>query len=58
MYHKATLTTRAYYDTKEEMPTTANVYFPNEKEPKEMNVAEMLELSKEGWLTIMYSSNM
>lgn len=60
MYHKADFFTNggyAYYDTIEEMPKTAKVYFPNEEEPKEMTAEEMMKLSKEGWYTIMHSCN-
>ena len=57
MYHEATLTKRAYYDTLEEMPKMAKVYFPEEKEPKEMTAAEVCALDEEGWYTIMHSVN-
>lgn len=57
MYHEATLSTRAYYDTLEEMPKVAKVYLPNEKEPKEMTIDEMYKLSDEGWYTIMHTVN-
>lgn len=57
MYHEATLGSKAYYDTLEEMPRTAKVYFPDEKEPKELSVNEMNQLSDEGWYTIMHSVN-
>lgn len=57
MYHEATLRTRAYYDTLEEMPDVAKVYFPDEKEPREMTIGEMYKLSNEGWYTIMHTVN-
>lgn len=57
MYHKATPCSKAYYDTLEEMPNMAKVRFPNEKEPVEMTVEQMYELSREGWRTIMNTCN-
>lgn len=30
MYHKGTIFEHSYYDTIEEMPTTAKVYFPDD----------------------------
>lgn len=57
MYHKGTLYSHAYYDTIEEMPAVAKVYFPNEKEPVEMTADEMQKLSDEGWYTILHTVN-
>lgn len=57
MYHKAELFKRAYYDTIEEMPKVAKVYFPDKKEPVEMTSDEMLKLSDEGWYTILHEVN-
>lgn len=57
MYHKSELFKKAYYDTLEEMPTTAKIYFPNEKEPRELSVTEMYKLSDEGWKTVMHTVN-
>ena len=57
MYHKATLTSRAYYDTFEEMPDKAKVYFPDEEEPREMTAEEVCRLDDEGWFTVMHSCN-
>lgn len=57
MYHEATAFTRAYYDTKEELPNEIKVYFPNEKEPKIMTPRQLLDLSEEGWMTVMHSCN-
>ena len=56
MYHEATLTTKAYYDTLEEMPNTATVCFPD-KQRKEMTADEICALDDEGWYTIMHSVN-
>lgn len=57
MYHIGTFTTRAYYDTLEEMPKRAKVYFPDEKEPREMTAEEICKLDDEGWYTVMHSVN-
>lgn len=59
MYHKATITTRAYYDTVSEMPNTAKVYFPKEdnRPMEEMTVEQMMELSDKGYHTIVHSVN-
>lgn len=57
MYHEASLYSAAYYDTLEEMPQKAKVYFPDEKEPKEMTASEVCNLDKDGWYTIMHSVN-
>ena len=57
MYHKATLYSRAYYDTFEEMPDMAEVYFPDEEEPREMTAEEVCRLDDEGWFTVMHSCN-
>lgn len=58
MYHKATLSTRDYYDTIGEMPIEANVYFPDAKEPKKMTAEQMFDLSGEGWYAIAHSCNL
>lgn len=50
MYHKATLTSKAYYDTLEEMPNVAKVYFPDEEEPKEMTAEEICALDDQAGL--------
>lgn len=57
MYHKGTLTTKAYYDTLEEMPKVAKVFFPDSKEPREMTADEIRDLDEQGWYTIMHSVN-
>lgn len=57
MYHEATFLSKAYYDTLEEMPNVAKVYFPNEKEPIEMTPNQVCDLDNEGWYTIMHSVN-
>ena len=57
MYHEATLRSRAYYDTFEELPKVAKVYFPDSDEPKEMNAKQVCALDNEGWFTIMHSVN-
>ncbi len=58
MFHEATLTKRAYYDTLEEMPNTARVTFPYpNKETREMTAEEICALDNEGWYTIMHSCN-
>lgn len=56
MYHQATLTTKAYYDTIEELPKEATVSFPDGTK-KKMTSSEMYKLSNEGWYTIMASCN-
>lgn len=57
MYHKGTIFEHSYYDTIEEMPTTAKVYFPDKKEPIQMDEQQMLKLSNEGWYTILHEVN-
>ena len=57
MYHEGTKFSKSYYDTLEEMPKTAKVYFPDEKEPRQMTADEICALDKEGWYTIMHSCN-
>lgn len=57
MYHEGTIYSKAYYDTFEEMPNVAKVYFPGEKEPREMYAEEIRALDNEGWYTIMHSVN-
>ena len=57
MYHKGTIYHRGYYDTIDELPQKVNVYFPDEKEPKEMTPSEVCELDDMGWFTIMHSVN-
>lgn len=58
MYHEAKRWfEKSYYDTIEEMPDKAKVYFPDEKEPRLMTAAEICALDKEGWYTIMHSVN-
>lgn len=57
MYHKGTIYEYSYYDTIEEMPNVADVYFPDKKEPVKKTVQEMLELSNEGWYTILHEVN-
>lgn len=57
MYHEAKRFSRSYYDTKEEMPKVAKVYFPDEKEPREMTPENICALDNEGWYTIMHSVN-
>ena len=56
MYHEGKITTRAYYDTMDEMPSKAQVTFPDGT-TKEMSIAEMYDLSDAGWYTIMHSVN-
>ena len=58
MYHEATLGKRAYYDTLEEMPKVAKVYFPDKKEPVEMNAEQICDLDNDGWYTVMHSVNL
>ena len=57
MYHEAKLLTPAYYDTLEEMPQLAKVYFPNEKEPQMMTADEVCRLDDKGWYTVLHSCN-
>ena len=59
MYHEGDSWwgTKPYYDTLEEMPKKAKVYFPGVKEPKEMTAQEICALDNEGWYTIMHSVN-
>lgn len=57
MYHEGTIFTHSYYDTIEEMPNVAKVYFPDEKEPKEMTAEQVRSLDKDGWYTVMHSVN-
>lgn len=58
MYHEAkNWYHKSYYDTIEEMPQVAKVYFPDEKEPRLLSADEMIALSVEGWYTIMHSVN-
>lgn len=58
MYHKAkTIYDRSYYDTIDEMPKKAKVFFPDEEEPREMTASEIMELDDQGWYTIMHSVN-
>ena len=57
MYHEGNFMRHSYYDTIEEMPKTAKVYYPDEKEPKEMTAQEISVLDNEGWYTIMHSVN-
>ena len=58
MYHESKNPfQKSYYDTIEEMPKTAKVYFPDKDEPVEMTTEQMLKLSREGWFTIMHSCN-
>ena len=57
MYHEAKLLSHAYYDTIEEMPKVAKVYYPGQKEPVEMTAEQICELDNEGWHTVMHSCN-
>ena len=57
MYHEGTMFRNPYYYTIEEMPNTAKVKFPDEKESREMTIEQMYELSREGWHTIIATTN-
>lgn len=57
MYHKATLLSKAYYDTLEEMPLMAKVYYPDSKEPVEMSPEDICKLDTKDWYTVMHSVN-
>lgn len=60
MYHKETLSTKAYYDTFEEMPKMAEVRFPladGKSETRQMTADEICALDNEGWYTILHSVN-
>lgn len=57
MYHEGNIYRKAYYDTLEEMPKTAKVYFPDKKEPVEMTAEQIRALDEQGWYTIMHSVN-
>jgi len=58
MYHEAkNWMEHPYYDTIEEMPTKAKVFYPDEKLPSEMTADEICALDDEGWYTIMHSVN-
>lgn len=57
MYHKGTLYSDDYYDTKEEMPQVAKVYYPDTKEPVEMTAEQVAALDNDGWYTVMHSCN-
>lgn len=57
MYHEGSITSHAYYDTLEEMPKTAKVFFPGKEEPVEMTADEIRKLDNEGWYTVMHSVN-
>lgn len=58
MYHEATLTTEAYYDTFSEVPYKVKVFLPEAEEPIEMTPEELIEMSeREGYYTIMHSVN-
>ena len=57
MYHEATIRSKAYYDTLEEMPSKARVKFPDKKEYVEMTPEEVCALDNEGWYTVMHSVN-
>lgn len=56
MYHEPKLFSPGYYDSIDELPTKAKITFPDGTK-KEMTVNEMLELSEDGWLTVMHSVN-
>lgn len=57
MYHEATFMTKAYYDTIEEMPIVAKVKSPEWEGVRELTANEMLDLSDEGWYTIIHEVN-
>lgn len=60
MYHKETLSTKAYYDTFEEMPSKAEVRFPvsdGKWEVRQMTAEEINALDNDGWYTILHSVN-
>ena len=57
MFHEAKLFYPSYYDTLEEMPNVAKVYYPNQKEPVEMTAEQVCALDDEGWYTIIHECN-
>lgn len=57
MYHEAKLFSHSYYDTIQEMPQMAKVYYPDTKEPVEMTAEQVAALDNEGWYTVMHSCN-
>ena len=57
MYHESNgWMSPPYYDTKEEMPDTATVKFPDGT-TRQMTAEEITSLDNEGWFTVMHSVN-